>query len=56
MPRILARLGLTGKTVPPNRLLMRFQITVRPTLPAFSVAPITATVLGEKMGCRVRGV
>jgi hypothetical protein len=28
---------------------------VRPTLPAFSVAPITATFLGAKMACSARG-
>jgi hypothetical protein len=26
------------------------------TLPCFSVAPMTATVLGVKMGCKERGV
>src|SRR6185437_4895267 len=36
-------------TVPPNGLLIRFQRTVRPTLPYASVAPITATVWGEKI-------
>ena len=51
----LERLGFTGKTVPPNGLLSRFQSSVRPTLLAVSVAPITATVDGEKIassGCR----
>ena len=55
MPSTLARLGLTGKTVPPKGLLIRFHSTVRPTLPSFSVAPITATFLGAKIasrGCR----
>src|SRR6185312_10920822 len=54
MPRTLARFGLTGKTVPPNGLLIRFQRSVRPTLPAFSDAPITAMLFGAKMassGC-----
>src|SRR5437764_4143979 len=37
-----------GKTVPPNGLDIRFQRIVRPTLPGVSVAPITATVWGEK--------
>ncbi len=47
-PSTLARLGLTGKTVPPKGLVTRFQRIVRPTLPAFSVAPMTATLLGAK--------
>ena len=33
MPSTLGRFGLTGKTVPPNGLLSRFQRIVRPTLP-----------------------
>src|SRR6476660_465400 len=37
-----------GNTVPPNGLDIRFHRMVRPTLPEFSVAPITATFLGEK--------
>jgi hypothetical protein len=49
MPRMLERLGLTGKTVPPNGLLSKFHTMVRPTLPAFSVAPMTATLLGDMM-------
>ncbi len=55
MPSMLAREGFTGKTVPPKGLLMRFHSIVRPTLPTFSVAPITATDLGANMassGCR----
>jgi hypothetical protein len=52
IPRMLGRFGLIGRTVPPNGLLMRFQRMVRPTLPAFSVAPTTATVPGEKNGSR----
>ena len=44
----LCRLGLIGKTVPPKGLLIRFQRIVRPTLPAVSVAPMTATVFGAK--------
>ncbi len=49
MPRMLGRFGLTGSTVPPKGLLMRFQSTVRPTLPGVSVAPMTATERGRKM-------
>src|SRR5215210_7377302 len=55
IPRTLDRFGLTGKTVPPNGLPIRLRITVRPTLPALSVAPITASVSGRKItsrGCR----
>src|SRR5947209_2289661 len=37
-----------GNTVPPNGLVTRFQRMVRPTLPAVSVAPITATLRGAK--------
>src|SRR5688572_20108858 len=48
MPSTLVRLALTGKTMPPNGLLTRFQITFRPTLPGVSVAPITAIALGVK--------
>src|SRR5438309_10351855 len=47
-PRTLGRLGLMGKTVPPKGLVIRFQRMVRPTLPAVSVAPMTATVRGAK--------
>ena len=43
MPRTLLYLGLTGKIVPPNEVLIRFQRMVRATLPARSVAPMTAT-------------
>lgn len=50
MPSTLGRLGFTGKTVPPNWLLIRFRSTVRPTLPGASVAPITATARGKKKG------
>ena len=46
---MLERLGLIGKTVPPKGLLIKFHRTVRPTLPAFSVAPTTATDCGVKM-------
>jgi hypothetical protein len=35
--------------VPPNGLPIRFQRIDLPTLPAFSVAPITATALGAKI-------
>src|SRR5579859_3251767 len=41
-----------GKTVPPKGWLIRFQSSVRPTLPAFSVAPITAMLFGSKMALR----
>src|SRR3954468_12913972 len=51
MPRTLPLLALTGKTVPPNGLVIRFQRTVRPTLPSRSVAPTTATLRGEKKPC-----
>jgi hypothetical protein len=50
MPRTLDRLALTGKTVPPKGLLSRFHNTERPTLPARSEAPITATLLGRNKG------
>src|SRR3990172_5385148 len=50
MPRMLSRLGLTGRTAPPNGLLIRFHRTVRPTLPFFSVAPMTATDRGRNSG------
>src|SRR6266487_3731426 len=49
MPRIEGRLGLTGKTVPPKGLEIRFQRMVRPTLPCVSVAPMTATFFGAKI-------
>src|SRR5271157_3494986 len=49
IPSTLGRFGLIGWTVPPNGLLIRFQRTARPTLPCFSVAPITATVRGAKI-------
>ena len=49
IPSTLGRLELTGKTVPPNGLLTRFHMIVRPTLPGRSVAPITATVSGRKI-------
>jgi len=42
-------LGLTGNRSA-ERVEMRFQSTVRPTAPAFSVAPMTATVLGIEDG------
>ena len=57
MPSTLPRFGLTGKTVPPNGVLIRFHSVVRPTLPAFSVAPITAMLFGVKKtsrGCSLR--
>src|SRR5687768_12257050 len=50
MPRMLSRLGLTGRTAPPNGLLIRFHSTVLPTLPFLSVAPMTATERGRKSG------
>src|SRR5690606_33542831 len=55
MPSTLGRVGWTGYTVPPKGVRFRFQSTVRPTLPAVSVAPITATLRGWKndsSGCR----
>jgi hypothetical protein len=54
IPSTLVRLSLTGQTVPPKGLLTRLHRTARPTLPARSVAPITATVSGAKIassGC-----
>ncbi len=48
MPSTLGRFELTGKTVPPNGLLSRFQSNERPTLPGRSEAPITATLWGMK--------
>src|SRR6476646_271017 len=39
-----------GKIVAPEGCSIRFRSTVRPTLAGFSVAPITATVLGWKIG------
>src|SRR5215203_2488793 len=49
MPSTLGLREFTGKTVPPNGLLTRFHMIVRPTLPGRSVAPMTATVSGRKM-------
>ena len=49
IPSTLGRFGLTGKTVPPNGLLIRFHSSVRPTLLGVSVAPITATFRGAKI-------
>src|SRR5215211_5086199 len=49
MPGTLGLCEFTGKTVPPNGLLTRFHMIVRPTLPGRSVAPITATVSGRKI-------
>lgn len=37
-----------GNTVPPNGLVIRLRRMARPTLPAFSVAPTTATLWGAK--------
>jgi len=54
MPSTLERCGLIGNTAPPNGLLTRFQRIVRPTLPAFSVAPMTATLRGAKIASRGR--
>src|SRR5215467_13831348 len=48
IPRTFRRFALTGYTAPPNGLVRRFHSTVRPTLPARSVAPITATLRGAK--------
>ena len=56
IPSTLGRLSLMGKTVPPKGLLTRFHISVRPTLSARSLAPMTATLRGAKKtssGCRV---
>src|SRR6476646_5031379 len=39
-----------GKIVAPEGCSIRFRSTVRPTLAGFSVGPITATVLGWKIG------
>ena len=55
MPSTLGRFAFTGNTVPPNGLLIRFQRIARPTLPAVSDAPMTATLRGRKIassGCR----
>ncbi len=54
MPSTLSRFGFTGKTVPPNCVWTMFHSTVRPTLPGFSVAPITATFLGLKIASSAR--
>src|ERR1035437_5484415 len=40
--------------VPAKPPLIRFSRIVRPTLPGFSVAPMTATDLGEKIGLNGR--
>src|ERR1700728_831500 len=48
-PRMLSPLGLTGQTGPPKGPPSRFCMTVQPTLPARSVAPMRATDLGVKM-------
>ena len=45
-------LGLTAYTLSENAPCERFISTVRPTLPAFSVAPITATFFGKKKASR----
>src|SRR5215207_6919330 len=49
MPSTFGLREFTGKTVPPNGLLTRFHMIVRPTLPSRSLAPITATASGRKM-------
>ena len=54
IPSTLDRLGFTGKTVPPNGLLIRLRKSVRPTLFGDSVAPMTATVEGAKIVFSVR--
>jgi len=41
---------LIGKMVAPEGCSIRLRNIVRPTLAGFSVAPITATVRGWKMG------
>src|SRR5688572_9483546 len=43
-----------GTTLPPNVFAWRLASTVRPTLPARSVAPITAMVLGVKIALSER--
>ena len=56
IPSTLTRFALMGKTVPPKGFVTRFHINVRPTLPARSLAPMTATLRGAKKtssGCRV---
>ena len=40
--------------MPPNGLLMRFVRMVRPTLPALSVAPMSATERGAKKARKLR--
>ena len=52
IPSTLRRFGLTGKTVPPNGLLIRFRTSVRPMLPVLSVAPMTAMFWGAKNASR----
>ena len=52
IPRTRGRFGLTGKTVPPNGLVIRFHTRVRPMLRALSDAPMTATLWGVKNACR----
>jgi hypothetical protein len=43
------RFGFTGNIVAPNGWSTRLRSKVRPTLPGFSEAPTTATVLGWKI-------
>ena len=54
IPSTFDRFVLTGETVTPKGLPIRFRRTVRPTEPAVSVAPITATVraVGANGKCR----
>lgn len=52
IPSTLGRFEFTGKTVPPKGLLSRFHSTDRPTLPARSEAPTTATLCGRNNGSR----
>src|SRR5271157_4503090 len=52
IPSTLRRFGLTGKMGPPNGLFIRFHTIVRPMLPAFSVAPMTAMFWGVKNASR----
>src|SRR5579864_3159405 len=54
MPSTLGRLGLMGKMVAPEGCASRLRRMVRPTLAGFSVAPISATERGLKMGSRGR--
>ena len=60
MPSTRARFRFTGMISPPKFPAFRFSISVRPTLPSASVAPITATDFGasivSKAGRRSRNI